>query len=186
MKIALKASAVAAIMCMASAGEGQAAVTYFGLAEAEPLTSADITSDFSPTLVRPVASDAQLKLTVNGNFSTVVESLSLRLDFFDLGVLFDDIPDNDLFDLDRDRGNTEGQFLTTTATIPQSVMASIAADGAAALKIHVGRPISNSENSFLTADLTYVTPIPAAAPLLASALGGLGFFGWRRRSAASA
>jgi hypothetical protein len=30
------------------------------------------------------------------------------------------------------------------------------------------------------------TPIPAALPLLATALGGLGFVGWRRRRAASA
>jgi hypothetical protein len=30
------------------------------------------------------------------------------------------------------------------------------------------------------------TPIPAALPLLISALGGLGFFGWRRRKSAAA
>jgi hypothetical protein len=29
------------------------------------------------------------------------------------------------------------------------------------------------------------TPIPAALPLFASALGGLGLFGWRRRQAGS-
>jgi hypothetical protein len=29
------------------------------------------------------------------------------------------------------------------------------------------------------------TPIPAALPLFASALGGLGFIGWRRRRAAA-
>jgi hypothetical protein len=30
------------------------------------------------------------------------------------------------------------------------------------------------------------TPIPAALPLLVSALGGLGFVGWRRRESAAA
>jgi len=30
------------------------------------------------------------------------------------------------------------------------------------------------------------TPIPAALPLFLSALGGLGYFGWRRRKSAAA
>jgi hypothetical protein len=38
----------------------------------------------------------------------------------------------------------------------------------------------------LTVAAVAATPIPAALPLLASALGGLGFVGWRRKRAASA
>ena len=38
--------------------------------------------------------------------------------------------------------------------------------------------------AFFSAQIT-ATPIPAALPLLATALGGLGFAGWRRRKVAA-
>jgi hypothetical protein len=40
--------------------------------------------------------------------------------------------------------------------------------------------------AFFSAQISATTPIPAALPLLATALGGLGFAGWRRRKASAA
>jgi hypothetical protein len=40
-------------------------------------------------------------------------------------------------------------------------------------------------HAVLTVAAVATTPIPAALPLFASALGGLGFVGWRRKRAAA-
>jgi len=51
---------------------------------------------------------------------------------------------------------------------------------------HTGADITGLDSVAMTAAQVATTPIPAALPLFASALGGLGFAGWRRRRAAQA
>ena len=46
--------------------------------------------------------------------------------------------------------------------------------------------LSRAEGSISGAYTTTVVPIPAALPLFATAIAGLGFVGWRRKSAATA
>ena len=49
-----------------------------------------------------------------------------------------------------------------------------------------GGPGVPAENSYELAGVPTVAPVPAALPLFLSALAGLGFFGWRRRTRVAA
>lgn len=50
---------------------------------------------------------------------------------------------------------------------------------------HNGEAVAYSM-TFNVSSTVAATPIPAALPLFAAALGGLGFFGWRRKKASTA
>ncbi len=53
------------------------------------------------------------------------------------------------------------------------------------IKIQGGSGVP-TENSYELAGVPTVVSVPAALPLFLSALAGLGFFGWRRRTRAAA
>jgi hypothetical protein len=90
-------------------------------------------------------------------------------------------------------GDTSFTFLSSdffSATPPSSILDAFDSDCYADTYCSGSFEITTGGFSGASFDATHLTvsstPIPAALPLLATALGGLGFVGWRRKAAAAA
>ncbi len=168
---------------LAASFSANAAVISFGPASA---SGSGPVINFN-NLVTPtgIIGDATITLNINGDFDWSGEFADITLDGFSLGRVLDNNTTNDAFNFAGDAGNQSASTVTGSATIANSVFASLILDGLLNLSFDTSAAVNccgtvNHLSGTITFNEVSAVPIPAAAFMFAPAL--LGFMGLRRKA----
>ena len=162
-----------------------------GLAGAASLFSAAsaATIEFGPTrvsksgptitfedLVTPtsIVGDAILTFTVESALIRADQNVEIFLDGISIGTVFDNNEANDPFDQPGDQV-TSYAALTVSATLAESFMADLLADGLLTLVFQFSDEV-NDADTIVSGSIAFETtpiPVPAAAWIMIAGLGGL-------------
>ena len=197
MKTVTKHALVAATLLASSAAAAQAATISFG----PTFSFADGPNIQFNNLVAPTTAftDATLTFSVRADLNASSENVNVNLDGLGLGVVFDNNPANDQFDIPGDSGTQHTVEHTGTATIERSVFANLVSDGFLNLSFNFSDnvdygPFSRGRGPSvfsLSGTIEYGSdfdgapapvPLPAAGGLMAFGLAGL--VALRRRKSA--
>ena len=156
------------------AGAANAALITFGPTSATG-TAPSITFNnvVTPTTI---TGDATVTLNLMGDFDNDNEYVDVQFDSFSLGRVFDNDISNDIFDFAFDEGNQSASILTGTATISESIFASLIADGFlnlsfdTSLRVNCCGPVKH-----LSGSIAFTVPEPGSIALLGLGLVGFGF-----------
>lgn len=162
-----------------------------GLAGAASLLSAASAAniEFGPTrdtgiaptitfenLITPtsIIGDAIFTFTVESALNRSDQNVEIFLDGMSLGTVFDNNETNDLFNQPDDQGAARTE-LTVSATIDESIMAGLIADGLLTVVFQFSDDVLDAD-TIVSGSITFDSnpiPLPAAAWIMIAGLGGM-------------
>ncbi|MEW6995422.1 PEP-CTERM sorting domain-containing protein [Colwelliaceae bacterium MEBiC 14330] len=124
-------------------------------------------------------SDATFTLDIAGDLDSSYENVAITVDGYSLGVVFDNNPNNDIFDFSGDNyvGNHSNYItMTGVATIAQTDWANIIADGLVTIAFDLSSAVNccSDPHAFTSGNISYDVPEPSTLAIFALGLIGFG------------